>query len=51
MELLSPYRRRRRGFLVFMILCSAIWVVSSIIGVYSGRFLRAKRTANLPKWR
>ena len=34
------------GFLEFMLLCSAVWIFSSLIGVYSGKYLRTKRIAN-----
>ena len=34
------------GFFEFMLLCSAVWIFSSIIGVYAGKYLRAKRIAN-----
>jgi hypothetical protein len=36
------------GFLEFMLLCSAVWILSSMIGVYLGKYLRAKRTKALP---
>ena len=31
------------GFLEFMLLCSAAWILSSIVGVYFGKYLRTKR--------
>ena len=30
------------GFLEFMIKCSSVWVISSIVGMYLGKYLRAK---------
>jgi predicted branched-subunit amino acid permease len=37
------------GFLESMLLCSVVWILTSVVGVYLGKYLRAKRIKSLTR--
>lgn len=41
---LAMSARTTAGFLPFMMLCSLAWIISSIAGVYFGKYLRGRTT-------